>query len=133
MVRFMKLAGLLYMILVMVLYFTFIDVMNAFEQAVGRTMASFILIAITVTGFLSLMALMKRTGSGPMEGEGAEEIDFSKNSPTVDPKDAKEVKPIDYTGNVFEHNFETLEEDLSFLDKNAQGAQKDKDEEDESK
>lgn len=116
MIRFMKLAGLIYMILIMVLYFTFIDVMKEFEAVVGKGMASFLLIAISVTGFLSLMALMKRTGSGPIqEGEDYEEIDFSKNSPTVSREEAKDVKPIDYTGNVFEHNFETLEEDLSFL------------------
>jgi len=125
MVRFMKLAGLIYMILIMVLYFTFIDVMKEFEAVVGKGMASFLLIAISVTGFLSLMSLMKRTGSGPIqEGEEYEEIDFSKNSPTVSKEDAKEVKPIDYTGNVFEHNFETLEEDLSFLNEEESEKQK---------
>ena len=36
MIRFMKLAGLIYMILIMVLYFTFIDVMKEFEAVVGK-------------------------------------------------------------------------------------------------
>ncbi len=121
MIKFMKLAGFLYMLLVMILYFTFFDIINEFEKAVGKTSASLIFIVISLTGFLSLMSLMKRRGSGPIEKdeEDSEQeypIDFSKNSPTVPKDQAKEVKPIDLTGNVFEHNNETLKEDLDFLD-----------------
>ena len=106
------------MILVMVLYFTFIDVIKEFERIVGTSWAGVILTIISVVGFLSLMSLMRRTGSGPInEDEAESEVDFSLNSPTVAREDALEVKPIDLTGNVFEHNEETLKEDLEFLKK----------------
>ncbi len=118
MVKFMKLAGFLYMLLIMILYFTFFDIIHEFERALGKTSASIILIVITLTGFLSLMSLMKRRSSGPIskDEQDSEQIDFSKNSPTVPRDQAREVKPIDLTGNVFHHNDETLKEDLSFLD-----------------
>jgi len=119
MVRFMKLAGLIYMILIMIIYFTFIDVMKAFEIAVGRPMATIILTIISISGFLSLMSLMKRSSSGNIaddENHSPEEIDFSLHSPTVPREEVREVKPIDLTGNVFEHNEETLKDDLSFLE-----------------
>ena len=105
------------MILVMVLYFTFIDVIKEFERVVGTSWAGVILTIISVVGFLSLMSLMRRTGSGPISEEESEEVDFSLNSPTVAREDAPEVKPIDLTGNVFEHNEESLKEDLDFLKK----------------
>ncbi len=121
MIRFMKLAGLLYMILVMILYFTFIDIIKEFERIVGTSWAGVILTIVSVVGFLSLMSLMKRSGSGSISDEDYEEeyeeIDFSKNSPTVSREEAKEVRPIDLTGNVFEHNKETMESDLDFLKK----------------
>lgn len=106
------------MILIMVLYFTFIDVMNEFEQRLGRPMATVILMTISITGFLSLMSLMKRSSSGKLEDDGhaPEKIDFSQNSPTVPREEAGEVKPIDMAGNIFEHNEDTLKDDLSFLD-----------------
>lgn len=121
MVRFMKLAGLFYMILIMVLYFTFIDVMKEFEAYVGRTWATIILTIISISGFLSLMSLMKRSSSAKIitdKKESDVKIDFSQNSPTVPREEAREVKPIDLTGNVFEHNEETLKDDLAFLDQN---------------
>lgn len=107
------------MILIMVLYFTFIDVMKEFEAIVGRTWATIILSIISISGFLSLMSLMKRTSSGKMstdEDHSQVQVDFSQNSPTVPREEAGEVKPIDLTGNVFEHNEETLKDDLAFLD-----------------
>lgn len=118
MIRFQKLAGLIYMILIMVIYFTFIDVMKEFEEALGKPMASAILMVISITGFLSLMSLMKRSSSGAIHSDENEEsgkVDFSLNSPTVPREEATEVKPIDFAGNIFEHNDKTLEDDLSFL------------------
>jgi len=119
MVRFMKLAGLIYMILIMIIYFTFIDLMKAFEIAVGRPMATIILSIISISGFLSLMSLMKRSSSGKIsddENSSPEKIDFSAHSPTVPREEVRDVKPIDLTGNVFEHNEETFKDDLSFLE-----------------
>jgi hypothetical protein len=121
MIKYMRLVGLLYMIFVMIVYFTNIEVFTKFEEIVGREIASVILIIFSVSGFLTLMSLMKRSGSGKISSgredcEGQEgPIDFSKHSPTVSKEEAIEVKPIDLTGNVFEHNFETMEEDLDFL------------------
>lgn len=88
-----------------------------------------IILVLAVIGEFALIANMRKRSSGNIEAgnqdnqdkmEGNEKIDFAKNSPTINPEELDEppqVKPIDLTGNVFEHNFETLEDDLSFLKK----------------
>lgn len=63
-----------------------------------------------------LMWRIRERGSGEIESEDGQEeqIDFSKNSPTINIGEMD--KPIDLTGNVFEHNIETMKEDLGFLE-----------------
>lgn len=82
-----------------------------------------VILLFAIVGEFALIANMRKRGSGKLQsndGEDSTKVDFSKNSPTINPEDMEEppmVKPIDLTGNVFEHNFETLEDDLSFLKK----------------
>lgn len=92
------------------------------------------ILAFAIIGEFALIASMRKRGSGDIEIgkqdsiEEAEKIDFSKNSPTINPDELDgppQVKPIDLTGNVFEHNFETLEEDLSFLKKDEKHSDED--------
>lgn len=84
----------------------------------------FIILLFAVIGEFAFLANMRKRSSGDYESSiddkhlYDEKIDFAKNSPTINPQDLLNqppVKPIDLTGNVFEHNVETLEEDLGFL------------------
>ena len=74
-----------------------------------------IIYSITTIGYFVILYFVKQTSSGKNITENIQLQDHVHNEFSKVPKGpgaAQGVKPIDLSGNVFEHNIETINEDL---------------------